>query len=135
LNPYLRYRSPFIACKNYEETITTIHTCKIYYDVFSEENESNQEKVQKNKRILLIDGEYDVNLVMKLVLEKNGFKVDSFTDASKALEILYDLFPSVLFFVYHCLLDQLFLLMEIFDLHLLIGFLNQLCWDMLKELP
>ena len=23
--------SPFIACKNYEETITTIHTCKIYY--------------------------------------------------------------------------------------------------------
>jgi DNA-binding response OmpR family regulator len=38
------------------------------------------------KRILLVDDEYDVNFVMKLVLEKNGFKVDSFTDASEALE-------------------------------------------------
>src|SRR5437660_10755158 len=47
------------------------------------------------KRILLVDDEYDVNFVMKLVLEKNGFKVDSFTDASEALENfragLYDL--------------------------------------------
>ena len=42
-----------------------------------------------------MDDEYDVNLVMKLVLEENGFKVDSFTDASEALENfttgLYDL--------------------------------------------
>ena len=45
------------------------------------------------------------------------------------------LFPSVLCFVCHCLLDQLFQLMEIFDLHLLVGFLNQLCWEMSKELP
>jgi DNA-binding response OmpR family regulator len=28
----------------------------------------------------------NISLVMKLVLEKNGFKVDSFTDASQALE-------------------------------------------------
>ena len=42
-----------------------------------------------------MDDEYDVNFVIKLVLEKNGFKVDSFTDASEALENfrpgLYDL--------------------------------------------
>ena len=49
----------------------------------------------KNKRILLVDDEYDVSLVMKIVLEENGFKVDSFIDASEALENfrtgLYDL--------------------------------------------
>ena len=78
--------SHFIACKNYEEKITTIHTCKIYNDVFNRERESNQRKVQKNKRILLVDDEPDIILVMKLVLEENGFKVDSFTDASEALE-------------------------------------------------
>ena len=89
--------SPFIACKNYEETITTIHTCKIYYNVFSEEKESNQQKVQANKRkrILLVDDEYDVNLAMMVVLDENGFKVDSYTDPSEALENftpgLYDL--------------------------------------------
>jgi CheY-like chemotaxis protein len=90
--------SHFIACKNYEEKITTIHTCKIYNDVFNKERESNQQKVQKNKRIkriLLVDDEYDVSLVMKLVLEKNGFKVDSYTNPSEALENfttgLYDL--------------------------------------------
>jgi DNA-binding response OmpR family regulator len=42
-----------------------------------------------------VDDEYDVSLAMKLVLEENGFKVDSFTDASEALENfttgLYDL--------------------------------------------
>jgi DNA-binding response OmpR family regulator len=55
-------------------------------------------RVQKNrgiKRILLVDDEYDVNLVMKLVLEENGFKVDSFTVASEGLKNfttdLYDL--------------------------------------------
>jgi CheY-like chemotaxis protein len=55
-------------------------------------------QVQENKRIkriLLVDDEYDVILVTKVVLEKNGFKVDSFTDASEALENfttgLYDL--------------------------------------------
>jgi PleD family two-component response regulator len=80
--------SHFIACKNYEEKITTIHTCKIYNDVVNKERESNQQKVQENKRkrILLVDDEYDVNLATKVVLNENGFKVDSFTDASEALE-------------------------------------------------
>ena len=90
--------SHFIACKNYDEKITTIHMCKVYDDVFSRERESNQQQVQKNKRIkriLLVDDEYDINFIIKLVLEKNGFKVDSFTDVCETLENfragLYDL--------------------------------------------
>ena len=42
-----------------------------------------------------MDDEYDISLTIKLVLEENGFKVDSFNDASQALENftagLYDL--------------------------------------------
>jgi DNA-binding response OmpR family regulator len=73
-----------------------------HHDAVSTNQESNQQQeqqqVQKNKRIkriLLMDDEDDVILAMKLVLEENGFKVDSFTDASGALENfttgLYDL--------------------------------------------
>ena len=47
------------------------------------------------KRILVVDDEYDISLTIKVVLEENGFKVDSFTNASEALENvrtgLYDL--------------------------------------------
>jgi PleD family two-component response regulator len=82
--------SHLIACKNYEEKITTIHTCKIYNDVFNKERESSQQKVHENKRILLVDDEYDVILVTKSVLGKNGFKVDSFTDASQAAFAVYN---------------------------------------------
>jgi DNA-binding response OmpR family regulator len=63
-----------------------------------EERESNHRQSQKDngiKRILLVDDEYDINLTIKVVLEENGFKVDSFTDASQALQNfrngLYDL--------------------------------------------
>jgi DNA-binding response OmpR family regulator len=87
--------SHFIACKNYDERITTIHTGKVYDDTFGIERESIQQQVQKNKRILLVDDEHDVNLTIRIVLEEKGFKVDSFTDASQALENftagLYDL--------------------------------------------
>jgi DNA-binding response OmpR family regulator len=87
--------SHFIACKNYDERITTIHTRKVYDDTLGTKRESIQQQVQKNKRILLVDDEYDVNLSIRIVLEENGFKVDSFTDASQALENftagLYDL--------------------------------------------
>jgi DNA-binding response OmpR family regulator len=34
----------------------------------------------------VVDDEHDVNLTIRIVLEENGFKVDSFTDASRALE-------------------------------------------------
>jgi two-component system response regulator QseB len=68
---------------------------KVYDDTFSGERELIQQHVQKNKRILLVDDEYDVNLAMKLVLEEKGFRVDSFTNAFEGLENfaagLYDL--------------------------------------------
>jgi PleD family two-component response regulator len=87
-----------IACKKYDEKITTILMCKAYDDIFSRERELNRQQVQKNKRIkriLVVDDEHDVNLTIRIVLEENGFKVDSFTDASQALEnftaALYDL--------------------------------------------
>jgi len=87
--------SHFIASKNYDERITTLRMCKAYDDIFIREGESNQQQVQKNKRILLVDDEYDVNLAMKLVLEEKGFRVDSFTNALEVLENfaagLYDL--------------------------------------------
>jgi CheY-like chemotaxis protein len=89
--------SHFIACKNYEEKITAIQTCKIYNDVFNKERESNQQKLRENKRkiILVVDDEYDVNLAVKVVLNENGFKVDSYTSPYEALENfttgLYDL--------------------------------------------
>ena len=36
------------------------------------------------KRILVVDDEYDISLTIKVVLEENGFVVDSFNDASEA---------------------------------------------------
>jgi len=69
--------------------------CKAYDDTFTRKKESNRQQVQKNKRILLVDDEHDVNLTISLILEENGFKVDSFTDAFQALKNftagLYDL--------------------------------------------
>jgi DNA-binding response OmpR family regulator len=69
--------------------------CEVYDGTFSKERESNQQQVQENQRILLVDDEHDVNLTISLILEENGFKVDSFTDAFQALENftagLYDL--------------------------------------------
>jgi DNA-binding response OmpR family regulator len=90
--------SHFIACKKYDEKITTILLCKAYDSVFNWETESNRRQVHKNKRIkriLLVDDEHDINLTIRLILEDNGFKVNSFSDASQALENftagLYDL--------------------------------------------
>jgi len=87
-----------IASKKYDEKITTILLCKAYDDILSRERVSNRKQVKKNKRIkriLVVDDEHDVNLTIRIVLEENGFKVDSFTDASRALEnftaALYDL--------------------------------------------
>ena len=39
-----------------------------------------------NERVLIVDDEPDVNLAVKIVLEENGFQVDSFTDPFLALE-------------------------------------------------
>ena len=39
-----------------------------------------------NKRVLLVDDEPDVNLAVKIVLEENGFQVNTFTDPFLALQ-------------------------------------------------
>ena len=39
-----------------------------------------------NKRVLLVDDEPDLTLSLKMTLEENGLKVDSFTDPLSALE-------------------------------------------------
>jgi DNA-binding response OmpR family regulator len=40
---------------------------------------------KKNKRILLVDDEQDVTYTVKIVLENNGFLVDSYNDPTLAL--------------------------------------------------
>jgi two-component system response regulator ChvI len=39
-----------------------------------------------NKRVLIVDDDSDVNLAVKIVLEENGFQVNTFTDPFLALE-------------------------------------------------
>jgi DNA-binding response OmpR family regulator len=50
---------------------------------------------RKNKRILLVDDEPDVTYTLEIVLDDNGFMVDSYTDPTLALSNfrpgLYDL--------------------------------------------
>jgi DNA-binding response OmpR family regulator len=50
---------------------------------------------RKNKRILVVDDEPDVTYTLEIVLEDNGFMVDSYTDPTLALSNfkpgLYDL--------------------------------------------
>ncbi|HEX2409121.1 MAG TPA: response regulator [Nitrososphaeraceae archaeon] len=43
-------------------------------------------EVMKEKRILIVDDEPDVNLAVRIVLEDNNFIVDSFNDPLRALE-------------------------------------------------
>ena len=52
----------------------------------------------------MVDAEYDISLTIKMVLEENGFKVDSFNDASQALENfmtgIYDPVPLEVFDIF-----------------------------------
>ena len=43
-------------------------------------------KIMRKNRILIVDDEDDVNLLFKMVLEDNGFKVDTFNDPLVALQ-------------------------------------------------
>ena len=49
----------------------------------------------KNKKILIVDNEQDINLSLEILLEENGFEVDAFDDPVIALEYfkrgVYDL--------------------------------------------
>jgi DNA-binding response OmpR family regulator len=47
--------------------------------------ERNKKTMRKN-RILIVDDEDDVNLLFKMVLEDNGYKVDTFNDPLVALQ-------------------------------------------------
>src|SRR5215831_8730010 len=47
--------SHYIACKNYDERIATIHISKVYDDAFGNRRELSQQQVQKNKRIHFMD--------------------------------------------------------------------------------
>ena len=40
----------------------------------------------RKNRILIVDDEDDINLLFKMVLDDNGFKVDTFTDPLVALQ-------------------------------------------------
>jgi two-component system catabolic regulation response regulator CreB len=77
----------FIACKKYDEAITTVNTTKAY-DAYREQ--VPQQQLAKNskgtKRILVVDDEHDISLTLKLVLEGSAFKVDSFVDPLVALQ-------------------------------------------------
>jgi DNA-binding response OmpR family regulator len=56
---------------------------------------TNYNNRKKNKRILLVDDEPDITYLVEIVLEDNGFVVDSYTDPTLALSNfkpgLYDL--------------------------------------------
>ena len=67
---------PFIAQKIYDKTITKLHVQAI----------KKHDYEKKQKRILIVDDEPDVNLLFKIVLEDNNFTVDSFNDPVVALE-------------------------------------------------
>jgi PleD family two-component response regulator len=77
-----KYRAPrinchlFIANKIYDKTITTLHLQAIKKNL--------SRKIEK--RILIVDDEPDANLLFKIVLEENGFVVDSYNEGLLALE-------------------------------------------------
>ena len=48
--------------------------------------ETTKDNSNKQKRILIVDDEPDVNTVLKKVLEQGGFNVDSYNDPILALE-------------------------------------------------
>jgi two-component SAPR family response regulator len=61
----------------------------------SEDYKKNQQRhqifkaittTQATKRILIVDDEADINFMFKVVLQNDGFKVDSFSDPLLALE-------------------------------------------------
>ena len=46
----------------------------------------NQQKKDRQDRILVVDDELDVNISLHMVLETNGFKVDSYSDPREVLQ-------------------------------------------------
>ena len=64
--------------------------------LFTEMNsQRNSELGQEQKRILIVDDDPDIAIILRMILEDNGFKTDSYTDPELAYknfrEGLYDL--------------------------------------------
>jgi CheY-like chemotaxis protein len=90
---------------NAKNSIQLLTTDDHYSTEGKNNNNNNNKKYKSNSqltsssilaRILIVDDEPDVNLLLKMVLERvNGFKVDSFIDPESALQYfksgLYDL--------------------------------------------
>jgi two-component system OmpR family response regulator len=49
-------------------------------------NNNNDDNKNRKKKILVVDDEPDIIFTIKAILKENGFEVDSFDDASLALE-------------------------------------------------
>jgi CheY-like chemotaxis protein len=96
----------FISSKNYDKTIARKHLQAIetsdydgrrYYHKKKKKDkiEKRASKGGKKKRILVVDDENDLNLLLKIILEDNGFEVNTFNDPLLALDNfksgLYDL--------------------------------------------
>jgi DNA-binding response OmpR family regulator len=82
----------YIACKDYDRTIMK----KINSLTQSIQQQDQLKQTTKTKRIMLVEDEYDIVLLFKMILESDaGLKVDSFTDPFAALNDfksgLYDL--------------------------------------------
>jgi CheY-like chemotaxis protein len=80
-------------------TSVQLFTTDGYYRTEEKNNDNNNKKKNKSSnqitsfsssilaKILIVDDEPDVNLLLKMVLERvNGFKVDSFIDPESALQ-------------------------------------------------
>ena len=53
-------------------------------------------------RILIVDDEPDITLSFKMILEGNGFKVDTYNDPVKQREILNQMHTILLFWISGC---------------------------------
>jgi CheY-like chemotaxis protein len=91
------YHRHFIACKNYDKTITTIRQCLAYsnhhHHLKQEEQEQEQEqnrlnnnkKTKTKKRVMVVDDESDSCITFKKTLEEHGFAVDTYENSQQAL--------------------------------------------------
>jgi|SRR5215207_5019102 len=91
----------YIACKNYDRTITNKLRSLRNLDLLAQSIHQDQlEQINnisiKNKRVMLVEDEVDIVMLFKMILESDAeLRVDSFTDPFAALNNfksgLYDL--------------------------------------------
>jgi CheY-like chemotaxis protein len=92
------YHHHFIACKNYDKTITTIRQSSLAYSNhhhLKQEEEQEQEleqnpvninkKTKTKKRVMVVDDEPDSCITFKKTLEDHGFAVGTYENSQQAL--------------------------------------------------